>query len=46
MINTRNCRASGYYMEAVGNITDKAVQKDIKEQAEESQKEDRGSTAL
>ena len=39
-------RARGYYVETMGNITDEAVQKYIKEQAEESRKEDSGSTAL
>ncbi len=38
--------ARGYYVETIGNITDEAVQKYIKEQAEESRKEDLGSTAL
>ena len=38
--------ARGYYVETVGNITDEAVRKYIKEQAEESRKEDKGSTAL
>lgn len=38
--------AHGYYVETVGNITDEAVRKYIKEQAEESKKEDKGSTAL
>ena len=38
--------ARGYYVETVGNITDEAVQKYIKEQAEESMKEDKNSTAL
>ncbi len=38
--------ARGYYVETVGNVTDEAVQKYIKEQAEESRKEDSGSTAL
>jgi len=38
--------ARGYYVETVGNITDEAVQKYIKEQAEESRKEDSRSTAL
>lgn len=33
-------------METIGNITDKAVQKYIKEQAEESRKEDSRGTAL
>ena len=36
----------GYYVETIGNITDEAVQKYIKEQAEESRKEDSRSTAL
>ena len=39
-------RARGYYVETIGNITDEAVQKYIKEQAEESRKEDSRSTAL
>ena len=30
----------GYYVETIGNITDEAVQKYIKEQAEKSRKED------
>ena len=38
--------ARGYYVETIGNITDEAVQKYIKEQAEESRKEDSGGTAL
>lgn len=38
--------ARGYYVETVGNITDEAVQKYIKEQAEESRREDSRSTAL
>ena len=38
--------ARGYYVGAIGNITDEAVQKYIKEQAEESRKEDSRSTAL
>ena len=33
-------------METMGNITDEAVQKYIKEQAEEPRKEDSRSTAL
>ena len=37
--------ARGYYVEIIGNITDEAVQK-IKEQAEESRKENSRSTAL
>ena len=36
----------GYYVETIGNITDEAVQKYIKEQAEESRKEDLRGTAL
>ena len=39
-------RARGYNVETIGNITDEAVQKYIKEQAEESRKEDSRSTAL
>ena len=38
--------ARGYYVETIGNITDEAVQKYIKEQAEESRREDKQSTAL
>lgn len=38
--------ARGYYVEIIGNITDEAVQKYIKEQAEESGKEDSRGTAL
>ena len=38
--------ARGYYVETIGNITDGAVQKYIKEQAEESRKEDSSSIAL
>ena len=38
--------ACGYYVETVGNITDEAVQKYIKEQAEKLRKEDSRSTAL
>ena len=38
--------ARGYYVETIGNITEEAVQKYIKEQAEESRKEDSSSTAL
>lgn len=33
-------------METIGNITDEAVQKYTKEQAEETQKEDSRNTAL
>lgn len=36
----------GYYVETICNITDEAVQKYIKEQAEKSRKEDSRSTAL
>ena len=42
----RHFWARGYYVETIGNITDEAVQKYIKEQAEESRKEDSRSTAL
>ncbi len=38
--------AREYYMETIGNITDEAVQKYIKEQVEESEKEDLRSTTL
>lgn len=38
--------ARGYYVETIGNITDEAVQKYIKEQVEESRKEDSRGTAL
>ena len=38
--------ARGYYVETIGNITDEAVQKYSKEQAEESRKEDSRGTAL
>ena len=38
--------ARGYYVETIGNITDEAEQKYIKEQAEESRKEDSRGTAL
>ncbi len=38
--------ARGYYVETIGNITEEAVQKYIKEQAEESRREDSSSTAL
>ena len=53
MIDIQNCKVNGikhfgrgYYVETIGNITDEAVQKYIKEQAEESRKEDSRSTAL
>lgn len=36
----------GYYVETIGNITDAAVQKYIKEQAEKSRKENFSSIAL
>lgn len=36
----------GYYVETIGNITDEAVQKYIKEQAEETRKEESRGTAL
>lgn len=38
--------ARGYYVETIGNIIEEAVRKYIKEQAEESRKEDRRSTAF
>lgn len=54
MIDIWNCKVSGIkhsgqednYVETIGNITEEAVQKYIKEQAEESRKEDRRSTAF
>lgn len=53
MIDILNCKVSGinlsgqgYYVETIGNITDEAVQKYIREQAEESRKEDSRGTAL
>lgn len=39
-------RARGYYVETIGNITEEAVQKYIREQAEDSRREDSSSTAL
>lgn len=39
-------QARVYYVEIVGNIADEAVQKYIKERAEESRKEDSNGTAL
>ena len=38
--------ARRYYVEIVGNITDEAVQKYIKEQEDESRKRDSRSTVL
>ena len=38
--------ARGYYVETIGNITKEAVQKYIREQAEDSRREDSSSTAL
>ena len=38
--------ARGYYVEKIGNITEEAVQKYIREQAEDSRREDSSSTAL
>ena len=38
--------ARGYYVGTIGNISDEAVQKYIKERAEESRKEDSRGTAL
>ena len=38
--------ARGYYVETLGNITEEAVKKYISEQAEDSRKEDMGSSAL
>lgn len=38
--------ARGYYVSTIGNITEEAIKKYIREQAEESRKEDSRSTAL
>ena len=38
--------ARGYYVSTIGNITEDAIKKYIREQAEESRKEDSSSTAL
>lgn len=38
--------ARGYYVETIGNLTDGAVQKYIKEQAKESRKADSNSTVF
>lgn len=38
--------ARGYYVETIGNVTDEAAQKYIKEQDKELRKEDSKSTAL
>ena len=38
--------ARGYCVETIGNITEEAVQKYIREQAEDSRREDSSSTAL
>ena len=38
--------ARGYYVETIGNITDEAAQKYIKEQAKESRREDSQSAVL
>ena len=38
--------ARGYYVETIGNITEEAGQKYIREQAEDSRREDSSSTAL
>jgi len=38
--------ARGYYVETIGNITEEAVQKYIREQTEDSRREDSSSTAL
>ena len=48
MIGIQNCRvngikafwARGYYVSTIGNITEEAIKKYIREQAEESRKED------
>lgn len=38
--------ARGYYVSTIGNITKEAIKKYIREQAEESRKEDLRSTVL
>lgn len=38
--------ARGYDVETIGNITEEAVQKYIREQAEDSRREDSSSTTL
>ena len=38
--------ARGYYVATIGNVTEEAIRKYIREQAEESRKEDSRSTAL
>ena len=38
--------ARGYYVSTIGNITEEAIKKYIREQAEESRKEDTRSTSL
>ena len=38
--------ARGYYVSTIGNVTEAAIKKYIREQAEESRKEDSNSTAL
>lgn len=38
--------ARGYYVSTIGNITEEAIRKYIREQAEESRKEDTRSTSL
>ena len=51
MIDIQNCRVngikrSGYYVSTIGNITEEAIKKYIREQAEEPRKEDSRSTDL
>ena len=38
--------AKGYYVSTIGNITEDAIKKYVREQAEESRKEDSRTTAL
>ena len=38
--------ARGYYVATIGNVTEEAIKKYIREQSEESRKEDYSSTAL
>lgn len=54
MIDIWNCKANGissfgargYYASTIGNITEDAIKKYIREQAEESRDADSSSTAL
>lgn len=41
----KSCWARGYYVSAIGNITEDAIKKYIREQSEESRKEENGSVS-